>query len=78
LRGNEKGLDNGRCHLCKGEEDAVHSLLKCSETRRLKENLLSKNWHVIHEELAYKKIINCTNTVEVRNLGRYLYIIKCK
>jgi hypothetical protein len=30
------------------------------------------------EELAYEKIINCTNTVELRNLGRYLYKIKCK
>jgi hypothetical protein len=33
---------------------------------------------IINEELAYKKIINCTNTVELRNLGRYLYKIKCK
>jgi hypothetical protein len=25
---------------------------------------------IINEELACKKIINCTNTVELRNLGR--------
>jgi hypothetical protein len=31
-----------------------------------------------NKELAYKKIINCTNTVELRNLGTYLYKIKCK
>jgi hypothetical protein len=30
------------------------------------------------EELAHKKIINCTNTAELRNLGRYLYKLKCK
>jgi hypothetical protein len=33
---------------------------------------------VINEELAYKKIINCTNTVKLRNLGTHLYKIKCK
>jgi hypothetical protein len=30
------------------------------------------------EEIAYKKIINCTNTLEIRNIGSYLYKIKCK
>jgi hypothetical protein len=39
---------------------------------------LSRKWQIINEELGYKKIINCTNTVELRNLGRYLYKIKCK
>jgi hypothetical protein len=67
LRGMRKGLEIGRCPLCNGEEDAIHILLKYPETRRL-----------FNEELAYKKIINCTNTVELRNLGRYLYKIKCK
>jgi hypothetical protein len=32
----------------------------------------------MNEELAYKKIINCTNTVELRNFGTYLYKIKRK
>jgi hypothetical protein len=31
-----------------------------------------------NEEIAYKKIINCTNTLEIRNIGSYLYKIKCK
>jgi hypothetical protein len=56
---------------CNGEEDAVHILLKCPETRRLREHLLSWKWQIINEELAYRKI-NCTNTVELRDLGRYL------
>jgi hypothetical protein len=63
---------------CHGEEDAVHILLKCPETRRLTEHFLSRKWQIINEELAYEKIINCTNTVELRNLSRYLYKIKCK
>jgi hypothetical protein len=41
-------------------------------------HLLSRKLQKINEEIAYKKIINCTNTVEITNLGSYLYKIKCK
>jgi hypothetical protein len=58
--------------------EAVYILLKCLETRTLRENPLSRKWQIINEELEYNKIINCTNTVELRNLGRYLYKIKSK
>jgi hypothetical protein len=37
LRRMRKGLEIGN-----GEEDAVHILLKCPETRRLREHLLSR------------------------------------
>jgi hypothetical protein len=57
---------------------AIHILLKCTETRKLREHLLSRKLQIINEEIAYKKIINCTNTLELRNLGRYLYNIKSK
>jgi hypothetical protein len=56
----------------------VHILLKCPETRRLKEHFLSRKWLTINEEIAYNKIINCTNTLEIRNIGMYLYKIICK
>jgi hypothetical protein len=78
LRGIRKGLEVGRCPLRNGEKDAIHILLKYKETRRLREHLLSRKWQIINEEVAYKKIIICTNTVDLRNLGRYLYKIKCK
>jgi hypothetical protein len=52
LRGIRKGLEIGRCPVYSGEEDAVHILLKCSETRRLREHLLSRKWQIINEELA--------------------------
>jgi hypothetical protein len=42
LRGTRKGSMNGRCPVCNGEDDAVQILLKCSETRRLREHLLSR------------------------------------
>jgi hypothetical protein len=55
LRGMSKGLENGRCsHLMK---DTVHVLLKCPETRRLREHLLSRKWQTTNEEIAYKKIL---------------------
>jgi hypothetical protein len=57
LRGTRNSLEIGRCPQCNGEEDAVHTILKCSETRRLREHLLSRKWQIINE-VAYKKIIN--------------------
>jgi hypothetical protein len=58
LRGTRRGLEIGRCPLCNGEEDAVHILIKCPGTRRLREHLLSRKCQIINEELAYKKIIS--------------------
>jgi hypothetical protein len=78
LRGMRKGLEIGRCPLCNGKEDAIHILLKCPEIRRLREHLLSRKWQIINDELTYKKIIYSTNSAELRNLGRYLYKMKCK
>jgi hypothetical protein len=75
---DKEGFRDWKIHLCNGEEDAIHIILKCPETRKLREHLLSRKWQIINEEITYKKIINCTNTVELRNLGRYLYKIKCK
>jgi hypothetical protein len=46
LRGVRKGLEIGRCPLCSGEEDAVHIILKCPETRRLREHL-SRKWQIM-------------------------------
>jgi hypothetical protein len=45
---------------------------------KLREHLLSRKWLTINGEIACKKIINCTNTLEIRNLGSHLYKIKCK
>jgi hypothetical protein len=28
--------------------------------------------------MVFKKIINCNNSIELRNIGSYLYKIKCK
>jgi hypothetical protein len=40
--------------------------------------ILSRKWFMVNEGIAYKKVINCTNIIELRNIGNYLYKIKCK
>jgi hypothetical protein len=69
-----KGFEKGRCPLCSEEEDAIHILLKCSETRQF----LSRKWLRLNEWIFFKEIINCTNSIELRHIGSYLYKIKCK
>lgn len=66
-----KGLESGWCSMCNGEEDVVHIVLKCPETRKLREHLLSMKWLINSEEIPYKKIIN----LEIWNIGSYLYKI---
>jgi hypothetical protein len=35
------------------------------------ETVWSRKWIIDKEEVAYKKIINCINAVELRNIGKY-------
>jgi hypothetical protein len=78
LKGMRKGSEKGRCPLCSEEEDPIHILLKCSETRKWKEQFLSRKWLRLNELRAFKKIINCNISIELRNIGSYLQKIKCK
>jgi hypothetical protein len=55
LRGMRKGFEKGRCPLCREDEDAIHILLKCSETRKWREQLLSRKWLYVNEEVVYKE-----------------------
>jgi hypothetical protein len=73
-----KGFEKGRCPLCSEDEDPIHILLKCSETRKWREQFLSRKWLRLNEWIFFKKIINCTNSIELRNIGIYLYKIEYK
>jgi hypothetical protein len=55
----------------------MHILLKCSKTRKWREQFLGRKWLTVNEEVAYKRIINLTNAVELRSIGKYLYKIRC-
>jgi hypothetical protein len=35
-------------------------------------------YYITKEEVAYKRMISCTNAVELRNIGEYLYKARCK
>jgi hypothetical protein len=76
LRGMRRGLGEGRCPLCREDEDVIHILLKCSETRKWRERFFNRKWLIVNEEVTYKRI-NYTNVVELENIGKYLYRIRC-
>jgi hypothetical protein len=61
-----------------GNEDVKQRLLGCSETKKLRMQFMSKKWLCINEELAYRKIINCTNKAHIVNLGKYLDKVRHK
>jgi hypothetical protein len=73
-----KGSEKGRCPLCSEKEDSIHILLKCSETRKWREQFLSRKLLSLNEWIVFKKIIKCNNSIELRNIGSYLYKIKLK
>jgi hypothetical protein len=73
-----KGFEKGRCPLCNEEEDPIHILLKCTETRKWREQFLNRKWLRLNELIVLKKIINCNNSIELRDIGNYLHKIKCK
>jgi hypothetical protein len=55
-----------------GNRDVKHILLSSPETKKWRMQFISKKWLCINEELAYRKIINCTNKAYIINLGEYL------
>jgi hypothetical protein len=72
-----KGFEKGRCPLFSKEEDPIHILLKCSETK-WREQFLSRKWLRLNEWIVFKKIINCNSIIDLRNIRNYLYKIKLK
>jgi hypothetical protein len=78
LRGIRRGWEKGTCPLCRGNEDAKHILLSCPETKKWRMQFINKKWLCVNEELAYKKIVNCTNKAHVIHLGEYLDKVKHK
>jgi hypothetical protein len=72
LKAMRKGYEKGRCLVCREEGGILHILLKCSKTN------LSRKFLVINEHIAYKRIINCNNAVDLPNIGKHLYEINVR
>jgi hypothetical protein len=36
-----RGFEEGRCRVCSEDEDVIHILLKCSETRKRREQFFT-------------------------------------
>jgi hypothetical protein len=78
LRGIRRGWEKGTYPLCRDNEDAKHIPLSCPETKKWRMQFINKKWLCINEELAYKKIVNCTNKAHIVHLGKYLDEVKHK
>jgi hypothetical protein len=78
MRGIKKGFEKGRYCLCYKQEDDEHILLICLETRKWREEFLRKKWLGLYQDLATKKIINCCNVLDLKNVGKHLFRVKGK
>jgi hypothetical protein len=65
----KKGFERGRCPLFREEDDALHILLECLETRKWRELVLSRKWLIANKKVAYKKT-NFMNVVELQYVGK--------
>ena len=78
LKGVGRHKDKGRCPLRLGEEEVKHTLLDCWETRSWRLKFLNTKLLNVNKEVAYRKMLVCTNKDQLRNVGRYLDTVKCK
>jgi hypothetical protein len=78
LRGSRKGVEKGTCPPCSGKEDAKRILLECPETNDWRMEMLCKRWLDINEEIAYRKMLSCTNKIMVKNIETFLLGVQCK
>jgi hypothetical protein len=51
-------------------EDAKNIPLNCSETKKWKEEFVCSKWLKINQDIAYRKITNCTNIMKLNNTGK--------
>jgi hypothetical protein len=67
-----RNTNTGRCPLYLDKEDIIHILLlDYLETRNWRMKFLNDQWLSMNGNVAYSKILRCTNKDQVRNLGRY-------
>lgn len=72
-------LDKGTLLLCIANEDAEHTLLSCTETKKKwRMQFMCKKCICVNEKLACRKIKNCTDKAHIIHRGEYLDNVKNK
>jgi hypothetical protein len=56
----------------------IFPLVRCPETRTWSRKFLGKTQLIINEDLVHRKIINCTNRTQLKNIGQYLNRVRGK
>jgi hypothetical protein len=46
------------------------------DTWKNREQFLIRKWPLDKEEVSYRRVINCTNAVELRCIGKYWYKVR--
>jgi len=76
--GGEGAVENVRYRLFGEETSGIHLLLKCTKTKRWREEFPNNKWPNINEEIALRKLRTCNKYTELRNISTLHYTIKCK
>jgi hypothetical protein len=56
----------------------VANYFQCLETNDWRMEMPCKRWLDINEEIAYRKVLSCTKNMMVKNIGTFLFRVKCK
>lgn len=53
-------------------------IIKMLRNTEVKETIFNRKLFTFNEGVAYYRIINCTNTVDLKNIRTHLHKIRCK
>jgi hypothetical protein len=48
------------------------------KTKRWREKRLGKKWLQINDAIAFKKLVRCSKSTDLRQLDEFLYKVRCK
>jgi hypothetical protein len=54
-----------------GEGRYQTHLLECPDTKNCRTEMSCKRWFDINEEVAYRKMLSCTNKMMVKKYGKF-------
>jgi len=78
LKEMRRNTNKGRCPSYLEEYNVIRTSLHCLENIKWELKFLNDMWLSMNKEIAYIKVLICTNKDQIRNLGRYLDKIRYK